>query len=116
MDVYRCRVARSRYGRRDGVHVCARERCGRLEGIRCAPGARRKPAAIWTSWKLAASSLPIILHQDVPARKSVSVFIAEQGKYVIFFRSEPNGILVSRILHQRMLPGRHGFADEDNMQ
>ena len=40
----------------------------------------------------------------------------EQGKHVIFFRREPNGILVSRIMHQRMLPERHGFSDDDNMQ
>ncbi len=30
----------------------------------------------------------------------------EQGKHVIFFRREPEGILVSRILHERMLPQR----------
>jgi len=28
----------------------------------------------------------------------------EQGKHVVFYREEPGGILVSRILHQRMLP------------
>jgi toxin ParE1/3/4 len=38
----------------------------------------------------------------------------EQGKHVIFFRREPGGILVSRILHERMLPVRHGFSDEDS--
>jgi toxin ParE1/3/4 len=38
----------------------------------------------------------------------------EQGKHVIFFRREPKGILVSRILHERMLPERHAFNDEDN--
>ncbi len=36
----------------------------------------------------------------------------EQGKHVVFFRREPGGILVSRILHERMLPERHSL-DED---
>jgi toxin ParE1/3/4 len=38
----------------------------------------------------------------------------EQGKHVIFFRRESGGILVSRILHERMLPVRHAFTDEDD--
>ena len=37
----------------------------------------------------------------------------EQGKHVIFFRSEPGGILVSRILHERMLPERHAIDEEE---
>ena len=41
------------------------------------------------------------------------LYRAEVGKHVIFFRREPTGILVSRILHQRMLPERHAFDDED---
>ena len=28
----------------------------------------------------------------------------EQGKHVVFYREEPGGILISRILHERMLP------------
>jgi toxin ParE1/3/4 len=35
----------------------------------------------------------------------------EHGKHVIFYRQEPAGILVSRILHQSMLPGRHDIGD-----
>ena len=31
----------------------------------------------------------------------------EHGKHVVFYRLERNGVLVSRILHQRMLPERH---------
>lgn len=31
----------------------------------------------------------------------------EHGKHVIFYRWDPAGILVSRILHQRMLPDKH---------
>ena len=38
---------------------------------------------------------------------------AEHGKHVVFFRQEPGGILVSRILHQSMLPERHAIGDED---
>ena len=36
----------------------------------------------------------------------------EIGRHVVFFRREPSGILVSRILHERMLPERHSFNDE----
>ena len=36
----------------------------------------------------------------------------EQGKHVVFFRRESRGILVSRILHERMLPERHPFDDD----
>ena len=34
------------------------------------------------------------------------------GKHIVFYRQELGGILVSRILHQRMLPTRHNFEDE----
>jgi plasmid stabilization system protein ParE len=37
----------------------------------------------------------------------------EQGKHVVFYRRERGGILVSRILHQHMLPERHAIDDED---
>jgi plasmid stabilization system protein ParE len=37
----------------------------------------------------------------------------EQGKHVVFFRREPRGILVFRILHERMLPERHVIDEED---
>lgn len=40
----------------------------------------------------------------------------EQGKHVIFFRRESGGILVSRILHERMLPQRNAFTDEADFQ
>jgi len=36
----------------------------------------------------------------------------EQGKHVIFYRQHAKGILVSRILHQSMLPTRHPMDDE----
>lgn len=36
----------------------------------------------------------------------------ECGRHVVFYRSEAGGILISRILHQRMLPGRHAIDDE----
>ena len=35
----------------------------------------------------------------------------EQGQHVVFYRQEPGGIFVSRILHQRMLPERHAIDD-----
>ncbi len=38
----------------------------------------------------------------------------EQGRHVIFYRHESRGILVSRILHQRMLPERQTIDVEDS--
>jgi len=38
----------------------------------------------------------------------------EHGKHVLFYRQETGGILVSRILHRRMLPGWHSFDDQEN--
>ena len=35
----------------------------------------------------------------------------EQGSHVIFYREQPDGILVLRILHKRMLPGRQSFDE-----
>jgi toxin ParE1/3/4 len=37
----------------------------------------------------------------------------ESGKHVIFYRQHQGGILVSRILHQRMLPARHAIDDTE---
>ena len=37
----------------------------------------------------------------------------EHGNHVLFYRQERGGILLSRILHQRMLPDRHVIDDED---
>jgi toxin ParE1/3/4 len=37
----------------------------------------------------------------------------EQGKHVVFFRRERDGILVSRILHERILPERYAIDAED---
>ena len=42
------------------------------------------------------------------------LYRAENGKHVIFFRRESSGIMVSRILHERMLPERHSFNDEQD--
>ena len=35
----------------------------------------------------------------------------EHGKHVLFYRPEDEGIVVSRILHQRMLPERQAIDD-----
>jgi toxin ParE1/3/4 len=32
---------------------------------------------------------------------------SEYGRHVIFYRAEENGILISRVLHARMLPDEH---------
>lgn len=37
----------------------------------------------------------------------------EQGKHVIFYRQHEGGILMSRILHQRMLPERQAIDDTE---
>ena len=36
----------------------------------------------------------------------------EHSKHVIFYRVEAKGILISRILHQRMLPDPRAVEDE----
>jgi toxin ParE1/3/4 len=38
----------------------------------------------------------------------------EHGRHVVFYREVAGGILVSRILHQRMLPERQSMDDEDD--
>jgi toxin ParE1/3/4 len=37
----------------------------------------------------------------------------EHGWHVIFYRPEAEGILISRVLHQRMLPHRYAVDDDD---
>jgi plasmid stabilization system protein ParE len=36
----------------------------------------------------------------------------EYGRHVLFYRIEAEGILVSRILHQRMLPERQSIDEQ----
>ena len=38
----------------------------------------------------------------------------ERGRHVVFYRQDAGGILVSRILHQRMLPEPQAIDDEDD--
>ena len=38
----------------------------------------------------------------------------ERGRHVVFYREDAGGILVSRILRQRMLPERHAIDDDDD--
>ena len=38
----------------------------------------------------------------------------EHGRHVLFYRREREGILVSRILHQRMLPDRHAVDEPED--
>lgn len=37
----------------------------------------------------------------------------ERGRHVLFYRQDSRGILISRILHQRMLPERHLMDPEE---
>ncbi len=38
----------------------------------------------------------------------------EHARHVLFYRIAAEGIVVSRILHQRMLPERHSIDEEDS--
>jgi toxin ParE1/3/4 len=38
----------------------------------------------------------------------------ERGRHVVFYRQDARGILVSRILHQRVLPERQSIDNEDD--
>jgi len=40
----------------------------------------------------------------------------ECGRHVVFYREDKKGIVVSRILHQRMLPERHEIDDDDDQE
>ncbi len=35
----------------------------------------------------------------------------EHGRHVIFYRTRGGGILITRILHERMLPEKHSLGD-----
>ena len=37
----------------------------------------------------------------------------ESGRHVVFYREDAGGILISRILHQGMLPEGHAIDDDD---
>lgn len=37
----------------------------------------------------------------------------ECGSHVVFYREGKEGILVSRVLHERMLPERHAMDEDD---
>jgi len=37
----------------------------------------------------------------------------ECGRHVVFYREDAGGILISRVLHERMLPERHAIDDDD---
>jgi hypothetical protein len=64
--------------------------------------------------KLAASAWPTIPRWAALAMKSVpGLRRMEQGRHVVFYRAEPGDILISRILHQRMLPENQDLDDED---
>lgn len=38
----------------------------------------------------------------------------QQGKHVVFYREEPGGVFISRILHGRMLPEHQVIEDQDD--
>ena len=40
----------------------------------------------------------------------------EHGRHVVFYRIEAGGVLVSRILHRRMLPEKRSIDDEEDRE
>jgi toxin ParE1/3/4 len=40
----------------------------------------------------------------------------EKGRHVLLYRRQENGILVSRILHQNMLPDQQHFEDDPDLE
>jgi toxin ParE1/3/4 len=38
----------------------------------------------------------------------------EHGRHVIFYRPDAKGILISRVLHQRMLPDKYATENDEN--
>ena len=39
----------------------------------------------------------------------------EHGRHIVFYRARAGGILISRILHERMLPDKHSFSDRTTL-
>ncbi len=53
---------------------------------------------------------PLLGRQCDEVRSGLRRF--EQGRHVVFYRQHGDGILVSRVLHQSMLPERHSMDIE----
>jgi toxin ParE1/3/4 len=76
-------------------------------------GAKIRPSAISTVWKCVASNSAAIppsawTCDDIrPGLRRM-----EHGRHVVY-RQEAGGVLISRILHQRMLPERWNIDFED---
>jgi len=65
--------------------------------------------------KIVASSLPIIPCSVARVMKfAPGLRRMKQGKHVVFYREEPGGILISRILHQSMLPEKQAIDEEED--
>ena len=77
-------------------------------------GVRTRPSDTSTILRRAARCSPTILFQG-RACDGVRPGLRrmERGRHVVFYRQEAGGILVSRILHQRMLPERRAIDEED---
>jgi|SRR5579871_2824355 len=61
-------------------------------------------------WRLAAGCWPCIPNWAAPDEIRPGLRRMERGRHVIFYRQEERGIIVARILHERMLPERHDAA------
>jgi toxin ParE1/3/4 len=51
-----------------------------------------------------------------PIEERAGYFRHERGSHAIFYRKEPEGILIVRVLHQRMEPRRHLPASSHQQQ
>ena len=72
------------------------------------PGAKFRPTDTLTTLRRVVKCSPTTLQ-----RVSDDVRLGLR-RHVVFYRQEAEGILVSRILHQRMLPKRQAIDDDDD--
>ncbi len=67
------------------------------------------------TFKHVARSSQAILHWAEPVIMFAGVFGAwSAGGTFVFYREDAPGILISRILHYRMLPQNYAIDDEDD--
>ena len=75
-----------------------------------------QPTVTFGSLKIVANSLPNPALGRPCDEIRPGLRRMKQGKHVVFYREEPGGILISRILHQRMLPENQAIEDQDDPQ
>jgi toxin ParE1/3/4 len=73
--------------------------------------AERYVSALYATFQRLAERLTIGRQCD---HISPGLWRVEHASHVVFFRQRPEGLLISRVLHQRMLPENQRFEDEDD--